>query len=134
MRRRCLPILRRCWQRLLRRNLTPPLPNGTATANQFQLINSAVLLNINNVQFSFGEQSQWLGPGEAGPLLMSNNAAPFPAFKIDDVAPHKIPGLSRILGPFRSGIFYWATLGAAVGVLHRADVPIVSRIPRRGWP
>jgi hypothetical protein len=86
-------------------NFTPPLPNGTATANQFQLINSAVLLNINNVQFSFGEQSQWLGPGEAGPLLMSNNAAPFPAFKIDDVSPHWIPGLSRILGPYRAEFF-----------------------------
>ena len=86
-------------------NGTPPLPNGTATSNQFQLLNSAVLLNINNVQFSFGEQSQWLGPGEAGSLLMSNNAAPFPAFKIDDVAPHEIPGLSRILGPFRTEFF-----------------------------
>jgi len=86
-------------------NLTPPLPNGTSTANRFQLINSAVLLNLNNVQISFGEQSQWLGPGEAGPLLMSDNAAPFPAFKIDDVSPHKIPGLSRILGPYRSEFF-----------------------------
>jgi hypothetical protein len=86
-------------------NFTPPLPNGTATANRFQLLNSAVLLNINNVQFSFGEQSQWLGPGQAGPLLMAYNAAPFPAFKIDDVAPHKIPGLSRILGPFRTEFF-----------------------------
>jgi membrane-associated phospholipid phosphatase len=86
-------------------NLSPPLPNGTSTANQFQLINSAVLLNINNVQLSFGEQSQWLGPGEAGPLLMSDNAAPFPAFKIDDVSPHRIPGLSRILGPYRAEFF-----------------------------
>jgi len=63
------------------------------------------LLNIDNVQFSFGEQSQWLGPGESGSLLMSNNAAPFPAFKIDDVAPHNIPGLSRVLGPFRTEFF-----------------------------
>jgi hypothetical protein len=86
-------------------NFTPPLPNGTATANQFQLINSAVLLNIDNVQFSFGEQSEWLGPGESGSLLMSNNAAPFPTFKIDDVAPHNIPGLSKILGPFRTEFF-----------------------------
>jgi Capsule assembly protein Wzi/PAP2 superfamily len=86
-------------------NLTPPLPNGTATANQFQLLNSAVLLNIDNVQFSFGEQSEWLGPGESGSLLMSNNAAPFPTFKIDDVAPHNIPGLSRVLGPFRTEFF-----------------------------
>jgi hypothetical protein len=86
-------------------NFTPPLPNGTPTANQFQLINSAVLLNIDNVQFSFGEQSEWLGPGESGSLLMSNNAAPFPTFKIDDVAPHNIPGLSKILGPFRTEFF-----------------------------
>jgi hypothetical protein len=86
-------------------NFTPPLPNGTSTVNQFQLLNSAVLLNINNVQFSFGEESQWLGPGESGSLLMSNNAAPFPAFKIDDVVPHNIPGLSKILGPFRTEFF-----------------------------
>jgi membrane-associated phospholipid phosphatase len=86
-------------------NITPPLPNGTGTVNQFRLLNSAVLLNVNNVQFSFGEQSQWLGPGEAGSLLISNNAAPFPAFKIDDVAPHEIPGLSKILGPFRTEFF-----------------------------
>jgi hypothetical protein len=57
------------------------------------------------VQFSFGEESQWLGPGESGSLLMSNNAAPFPAFKIDDVVPHNIPGLSKILGPFRTEFF-----------------------------
>ncbi len=86
-------------------NLTPPLPNGTATANRFQLMNSSVLLNINNVQISFGEQSEWLGPGEAGPLLMSDNAAPFPVFKIEDVSPHKIPGLSRLLGPYRAEFF-----------------------------
>jgi hypothetical protein len=63
------------------------------------------LLNINNLQFSFGEQTQWMGPGEAGSLLMSNNAAPFPAFKIDDVVPHEIPGLSKILGPVRAELF-----------------------------
>ncbi len=86
-------------------NGTPPLPNGTASANQFRLLNSAVLLNINNVQLSFGEQSEWLGPGEAGPLLMSDNAAAFPAFKIEDVSPRRIPGLSRLLGPYRAEFF-----------------------------
>jgi hypothetical protein len=57
------------------------------------------------VQFSFGQQSAWLGPGESGSFLMSDNAAPFPMFKIDDIVPHKIPGLSRILGPFRTQFF-----------------------------
>jgi membrane-associated phospholipid phosphatase len=86
-------------------NFTPPFPDGRGQADQFRLLNSAVFLNINNVEFSFGEQSQWLGPGQAGALLMSNNAPPFPTFKIDDVSPHRIPGLSRVLGPFRTEFF-----------------------------
>ena len=47
----------------------------------------------------------WLGPGESGALLLSDNAAPFPMVKIDDVVPREIPGLSSILGPFRAEFF-----------------------------
>jgi Capsule assembly protein Wzi/PAP2 superfamily len=86
-------------------DLTPPSANGTSQVNQVQLLNSTVSLNVANVQFSFGEQSAWLGTGESGSFLMSNNAAPFPMVKIDDVQPHDIPGLSRILGPFRAEFF-----------------------------
>lgn len=84
---------------------TPPLANGTAESNKFALLDSMASVNINNVQISFGVQSSWLGPTESGPWLMSNNAAPFPMVKIDDVAPHEIPGVSRILGPFRTQFF-----------------------------
>jgi len=84
---------------------SPPLANGTAEANQFELLDSMASVNVDNVQISFGMQSVWLGPGESGSLLMSNNAAPFPMLKIDDVMPHEIPGLSRILGPFRTEFF-----------------------------
>src|SRR5579863_6930571 len=84
---------------------TPPLANGTSQVNQLQLLNSTVSLNIDNVQFSFGEQSAWLGSGESGSFLMSNNAPPFPMFRIDDVQPHEIPGVSRVLGPFRTEFF-----------------------------
>jgi len=84
---------------------TPPLPNGTSEANQLELLNSTASVNIDNVQISFGNQSLWLGPGESGALLMSDNAAPFPMVKVDDVAPHEIPGLSRILGPIRTEFF-----------------------------
>jgi membrane-associated phospholipid phosphatase len=86
-------------------DFTPPLANGTAQANQFGLLDSMASVDINNVQISFGTQSGWLGPGESGALLMSNNAAPFPMLKIDDVVPHEIPGLSRILGPLRTEFF-----------------------------
>lgn len=84
---------------------TPPFANGTAAFNRFQLLDSMASFNLNNVQISAGYQSEWMGPGESGPLLLSDNAAPFPMVKIDDVAPRKIPGLSRILGPFRTEFF-----------------------------
>jgi hypothetical protein len=86
-------------------DIRPPLANGTPQVNQLQLLNSTVSLNINNIQFSFGEQSSWLGSGESGSFLMSNNAPPFPMVKIDDVQPHDIPGLSKVLGPFRAEFF-----------------------------
>jgi membrane-associated phospholipid phosphatase len=86
-------------------NQVPPLANGTSEANQFQLLDSMASININNLQISAGVQSQWLGPAESGSFLMGNNAAPFPMVKIDDVKPHEIPGLSKILGPARAEFF-----------------------------
>lgn len=86
-------------------DLTPILANGTAEVNQFALLDSTASLNLNNVQISFGKQSVWLGPGESGALLLSDNAAPIPMVKIDDVVPHKIPGPLGILGPFRAEFF-----------------------------
>jgi Capsule assembly protein Wzi/PAP2 superfamily len=86
-------------------DFTPPLANGNAEVNQFVLLDSMASVNINNLQISFGTQSVWLGPGQSGSLLMSNNAEPFPMLRIDDVVPRKIPGLSRILGPVRAEFF-----------------------------
>ena len=86
-------------------NNVPPLPNGTAEANQFELLDSMISFNINNLQISAGNQSEWLGPGQSGSFLMSNNATPFPMVKVDDVIPHNIPFLSKIIGPARVELF-----------------------------
>jgi len=86
-------------------NLYPPLANGIGQLDQVKLLNSTISLNIDNLQFTFGEQSSWLGPGDSSSFLMSNNAAPFPMLKVDDVQPHEIPGLLKILGPFRTEFF-----------------------------
>jgi hypothetical protein len=86
-------------------DFTPPLADGMGKVSQVELLDSMASVNINNVEVSFGVQSVWLGPGESGSLLLSNNAAPFPMLKIDDVAPHKIPGPLGILGPFRTEFF-----------------------------
>ena len=86
-------------------DLTPPLPDGTAQTNQLRLLDSMASVNVNNLQISFGMQSLWLGPGESGSLLLSDNARPFPALKIDEVVPHRIPGISTVLGSIRTEFF-----------------------------
>jgi len=83
-------------------NGTQPLPNGTAEINRFRLLESSVGITFRNIQFSFGKQSLWLGPGQAGPFLFSDNAESVPMLRIDQVAPAYIPGLSRVLGPMRT--------------------------------
>jgi Capsule assembly protein Wzi len=56
---------------------------------------------FHDIELSFGKQSAWLGPGEGGPLLLSNNAEPFAMVKIESVSPFHFPGLSSLLGPAR---------------------------------
>jgi hypothetical protein len=86
-------------------DLTTPVSNGKAEANQFDLLEATVSVTLHNVQLSFGKQSQWLGVGESGSLLMSDNAEPVLMLKIDSVAPYHIPLLSSILGPLRTEYF-----------------------------
>ena len=79
--------------------------NATTAVNQFQLLTSSVALTWRNTQFSFGNQSLWMGQGESGSLLMSNNAGPIPMFRIQSVTPYRIPLLSAILGPIQTEFF-----------------------------
>jgi len=84
---------------------TRPVANGTGEVNRFDLLEGMVAVNVNNLQLSFGKQNQWLGVGESGSLLMSNNAEPLLMFKLDSVSPFHIPILSRVLGPARVEYF-----------------------------
>jgi len=79
--------------------------NATGTVNRFQLLTSAVALTWRNTQLSFGNQSLWMGAGESGSLLMSNNAEPFPMIRIQSISPYRIPLLSAILGPIQTEFF-----------------------------
>jgi hypothetical protein len=81
------------------------------------------------VEFSFGNQSQWMGPSESGSFLMSDNAPPFPTFKIDTVSPYRIPLLSHFLGPLRTEFF----IGQLSG--HHWETCIVSScVSYPGYP
>jgi membrane-associated phospholipid phosphatase len=85
---------------------------NTGSYSRFTLLEGYASLAFHNVQFSFGKQSAWLGPGESSSLLFSNNAAPIPMFKIDDVKPYEIPLISKLLGPVHSEFFLGQLSGA----------------------
>jgi membrane-associated phospholipid phosphatase len=82
-----------------------PLPDGSPAINRFRLIEGSIGITFNNVKVSFGKQNLWLGPGESGALLLSNNAAPITMLQIDNVAPFEFPLLSHWLGPVRMNSF-----------------------------
>ena len=91
---------------------TQPVPDGRAAIDRFRLLESSVGLTFHGFQFSFGNQSLWLGPGSGSAFLATNNADPIPMFRVDQVSPIHVPGLSRLLGPMRSEFFLGRLSGA----------------------
>ena len=92
-------------QAIANADLTLPVSNAAPDLSRFRLLDGSVALTLHNTQISFGKQSSWLGPGEAGSLLFSNNAESIVMLKIESVSPYKIPLISKIFGPVRSEFF-----------------------------
>ena len=92
-------------QAMANADFTMPVQNGRSEINRFDLLEATVSFTWGNTQFSLGKQSQWLGPGESGGLLMSNNAEPIMMLKMDNVSPYSIPLVSKLLGPVRVEYF-----------------------------
>jgi len=86
-------------------DFTSPVSDGRLEVNRLDLLEGAVSFTFHNTRLSFGKQSQWLGPGESGSLLMSNNAEPVLMLKLDSVSPYRVPLLSSLLGPVRVEYF-----------------------------
>jgi Capsule assembly protein Wzi len=85
----------------------PGLPASPQPArNQARLLDTYVGLNLANWQLSYGQESQWWGPGSSGPLLFSDNAAPMRMFHIDRVSPFRLPSIFHLLGPMRWNAFF----------------------------
>ena len=79
----------------------PPFSSGTPAINRFQVIGSFAGLTYHDLEFSFGKQAEWLGPGESGPFLASTNAPSILMFQIKNVVPFALP----LLGPSESVFF-----------------------------
>jgi membrane-associated phospholipid phosphatase len=80
-------------------------PDGSPAINRFRLIEGSIGLTFDHVRVSFGRQNLWLGPGESGALLVSDNAPPITMLQIDNPSPVEFPLLSRLFGPARMTFF-----------------------------
>ena len=88
------------------------IPEGPiASANVFRIVEANIAYHVWGNEISFGKTDAWLGPGQGGAFAWSNNAENIYSFRIDDVEPFRIPGLSRITGPFRYDFFVGSLKG-----------------------
>jgi len=75
-------------------------PVVTASAipatNQFRLLDTYVSTSLGGWNLAFGKQSLWLGEGNGGALLFSNNAEPIYMFRASRVVPLSIPWIGPV--------------------------------------
>jgi hypothetical protein len=88
------------------------IPQGPIPAkNQFQVLEALLSYHILGHEISFGANDHWWSPDKGASMLWSTNAANPYAFEINRVEPLRIPGLSRLTGPFRYDFFVGSLSG-----------------------
>jgi len=89
-------------------DLNPVAPSTQPLAtNRFQPLDTYVAFSFEGLQFTAGQQSLWLGPGQSGPPIWSDNAEPIPMVRVSRSTPILLPGfLGRHLGPVRTEFFF----------------------------
>ncbi len=81
------------------------------SVNYFRIIEASLSYHLLGHEISFGKNDQWLSPALGGAMSVSiNSEAPY-TFEINRVEPLRIPGLSRLTGPFRYEFFIGSLKG-----------------------
>lgn len=84
---------------------TLPLSNSTAEINRVRFVEGTIAYALKGIEVSFGRQSLWLAPTQAGPFLFSSNSDAMPMLRIASASPYTAPLFSRLLGPIQSELF-----------------------------
>ena len=77
----------------------------TPAVNQFTLLDTYALANVDNWELSFGKQSLWWGPAEGGALTLSDNTEPILMFRARQMMNLDLPSILRFLGPIKVDLF-----------------------------
>jgi hypothetical protein len=88
------------------------IPAGPiAAAYDSRVVEANLSYQLAGHEISFGKSDHWLGPAEGASMLWGNDAENIYAFEINRVEPLRIPGLSRLTGPFRYDFFVGSLKG-----------------------
>jgi hypothetical protein len=88
------------------------IPEGPIAATTEVRVMEAVLsYHLLGNEVSFGKDDHWLGPDKGASMLWGNNAENIYNFEINRIEPFRIPGLSRLTGPFRYDFFVGSLKG-----------------------
>ncbi len=85
---------------------------------------------------SIGKQSLWLGPGEMGALMVSDNADPMYSVRLSRTAPLVLPGFLKLLGQIRGEDHVCKTLWSSISgaaIFQSAEDQLPSHRKPGGW-
>ncbi len=88
------------------------IPQGPiASASNGRILEANLSYHLLGHEISFGKSDHWLGPDQGAAMLWSTNAEDIYDFQVDRVEPLRIPGLSKVTGPFRYDFFVGSLKG-----------------------
>lgn len=92
--------------------LQTTIPQGPiAAANNARILEANLSYHLLGHELSFGKSDHWLGPDQGAAMLWSSNAEDVYDFQVDRVEPLRIPGISKLTGPFRYDFFVGSLKG-----------------------
>ncbi|HLW53659.1 MAG TPA: capsule assembly Wzi family protein [Candidatus Angelobacter sp.] len=102
------PALTQAQQNLITgMDLNPSeVPAPVATTDRFYPLDMYAGLQLDQWALTFGKESMWFGPGESGPLMLSDNADPMYTLRLTRTTPLILPSFLRHLGEIRAEFLF----------------------------
>lgn len=81
----------------------PVLPlSPVSNSDRFYPLDIYAGVQLGKFAFSFGKESMWLGPGESGALMLSDNADPMYGLHLTQTTPIELPWVFHYLGQIKT--------------------------------